>query len=40
MLEQFLFNSFYVSGDRKIVYTYLTKLNGNNLAKAVLKGII
>ena len=34
--NQFLFNSPYRSPDKKIIYTYLTKPNGNNLVVAVL----
>ncbi|MBQ9120931.1 MAG: hypothetical protein IJY12_01050 [Clostridia bacterium] len=34
--NQFLFNSPYRSPDKRIVYTYLTKPNGNNLVIAVL----
>ena len=34
--KQFLFNSPYVSPDNSIIYTYLTKPDGNNLVVAVL----
>ena len=37
--NQFLFNSPYISEDKKILYAYLTKPNGANLMVAVLGGV-
>ena len=37
--NQFLFNSPYISADKKILYAYLTKPNGAHLMVAVLGGV-